>query len=84
MKIHPSSRYNNEWVDAVDILDMLQLGEIAARSAMFREESRGAHYREDFPQQDDRIWRKHSLSWKEGGDVRIAYCPVRITRPEGG
>jgi fumarate reductase (CoM/CoB) subunit A len=84
MKIHPSSRYNNEWVDAVDILDMLQLGEISARSAMFREESRGAHYREDFPQQDDRIWRKHSLSWKEGGDVRIAYCPVRITRPEGG
>jgi fumarate reductase (CoM/CoB) subunit A len=84
MKIHSSARYNNEWVDAIDILNMLPLGEIAARCALAREESRGAHYREDFPQQDDCTWRKHSLSWNEGGDVRIVHCPVVVTRPERG
>jgi len=82
MKIHSSERYNNEWIDAIDIQNMLHLGEIAAQCALAREESRGAHYREDFPQQNDRSWKKHSLSWKEGGDIRIAYHPVTVTRPE--
>jgi fumarate reductase (CoM/CoB) subunit A len=84
MKIFSSVRYNNEWIDALDITNMLHLGEIAARCALAREESRGAHYREDFPQQDDLHWRKHSLSWKEKGALRIAHCEVVATRPEGG
>jgi fumarate reductase (CoM/CoB) subunit A len=81
LKIHKCSRYNNEWIDAIDILNMLKLGEIAARCALIREESRGSHYREDFPQQDDYNWRKHSLFWKEGENVQIAHCPVIVTRP---
>lgn len=84
MKIHTCLRYNNEWIDAIDILNMLLLGEIAAMSALVREETRGAHYREDFPKQDDGAWKKHSLSWKEGENVRITHCPVVVTRPEGG
>jgi fumarate reductase (CoM/CoB) subunit A len=84
MKIHTCLRYNNEWIDAIDILNMLQLGEISAMSALIREETRGAHYREDFPEQNDNTGKKHSLSWKENGNIRITHCPVVVTRPEGG
>lgn len=83
LKINPSTRYNNEWVDAIDVQNMLQLGEIAARCALARNESRGSHYREDFPEQDNPNWRKHSLTWKEGGRLQISTCPVTITRHEG-
>ena len=84
MKVNPSLRYNNEWVDAIDVQNMIRLGEIAARCALAREESRGSHYREDFPEQDDRNWRRHSLAWKQGGALQIATCPVTITRAEEG
>ena len=42
-----------------------------------RTESRGAHAREDFPDRDDKNWRKHTLAWVEpNGDVRLDYRPV--------
>jgi succinate dehydrogenase/fumarate reductase flavoprotein subunit len=44
-----------------------------------RTESRGAHYREDFPNRDDQNFLKHSVVWKNGG-LRVAYKPVRLGR----
>ena len=44
-----------------------------------REESRGAHAREDFPDRDDENWMKHSVLWcDEGGKVTIDYRPVHM------
>ena len=49
--------------------------------ALNRTESRGAHYRKDFPKRDDENWLKHTLAWrKEGGGVQFEYKPVRITK----
>ena len=43
-----------------------------------RQESRGAHAREDFPQRDDVNWMKHTLAWADYGSrkVRLDYRPV--------
>ena len=49
---------------------------------------RGAHAHEDWPERDDANWRKHSLAWVEGNDVKLGYRPVHLdpltTVDEGG
>jgi succinate dehydrogenase / fumarate reductase flavoprotein subunit len=61
---------------------MLDCAEAIAVSALRREESRGAHYRLDFPHRDDANWLKHTLAFCSSEGPRIDYRPVRITRWE--
>ncbi len=49
-------KYNHEWIDAMDVQNMALVCEMMIRSALYRKESRGAHYRSDFPKKDDRNW----------------------------
>jgi len=57
---------------------MIDIGIAIASSALYRQESRGAHSRPDFPDRDDQQWMKHSLYFLD--DDRMDYKPVR-TRP---
>jgi succinate dehydrogenase / fumarate reductase, flavoprotein subunit len=41
-----------------------------------RKESRGAHAHEDFPNRDDVNWRRHTLAWVDGAQVRLGFRPV--------
>jgi L-aspartate oxidase len=52
---------NAETRPAVELRSLLTVGDLIVRSALAREESRGAHYRNDFPQRDDEKFRKHSI-----------------------
>jgi succinate dehydrogenase / fumarate reductase flavoprotein subunit len=58
---------------------MLELAEIIVRGALARTESRGSHYRLDYPKRDDVNWLQHTLArWTPEGPELI-YKPVTIT-----
>jgi fumarate reductase flavoprotein subunit len=60
---------------------MIRLAITIAYGALQRTESRGSHYREDYPSRDDENWLKRTLAtWPCGADLpRLTYEPVRIT-----
>ncbi|PIQ82973.1 MAG: succinate dehydrogenase flavoprotein subunit [Candidatus Omnitrophica bacterium CG11_big_fil_rev_8_21_14_0_20_64_10] len=75
--------YNAELMEAMELEYLLELAEATAAAALARQESRGAHYREDFPKRDDANWLKHSLVWRQpDGSPRLGTKPVTITRFE--
>ncbi|GAB4439885.1 MAG: succinate dehydrogenase flavoprotein subunit [Anaerolineae bacterium] len=72
--------FNQDLLDAWELGRMLDLAEATAVSALRREESRGAHSREDFPKRDDANWLKHTLVFrKPDGRLEIDFRPVVIT-----
>ncbi len=73
-------RFNTELLEAFELGSMLEFSEVIIRSAAAREESRGAHFREDFPKRDDANWLKHTLAYKKGEEVEFRFKPVSITR----
>jgi fumarate reductase (CoM/CoB) subunit A len=73
-------RFNLGWVEAIQVPYMVDVAEMIARSALFRTESRGAHYREDYPETDPR-WLKHTRVKK---DMELSTAPVIITKLNPG
>ncbi|MGI6119992.1 MAG: L-aspartate oxidase [Desulfosporosinus sp.] len=61
-------------VDDLETFNLLTVGEAIAKAAFNRKESRGGHFRSDYPLRNDELWQKHSLQSKEGTHVR--YIPV--------
>jgi len=72
--------FNTELLNAWELSNMLDLAEVIATSALNRQESRGGHAREDFPNRDDANWLKHTLIKNKDGKLDIAYKPVVITK----
>ena len=72
---------NPEAAAALRLPGMLRLAITIAYGALQRTESRGSHYREDYPARDDKNWLERTLAfWPDGADLpRLAYEPVRIT-----
>jgi len=74
-------RFNTDLLEAIELGNLIELAEVTAFAARQRTESRGAHYREDFPDRDDENWLKHSLISRTGdGGLKIDFKPVVITR----
>jgi succinate dehydrogenase / fumarate reductase flavoprotein subunit len=72
--------FNTELLEAWELGGLLELADVTVVSALARTESRGAHAREDFPKRDDAQWLRHTLAYAEGGQIRLAYKPVTITK----
>jgi succinate dehydrogenase / fumarate reductase flavoprotein subunit len=73
-----SKVFNTARVEALELDNLLEVALATMHAAHAREESRGAHCREDFPQRDDEQWLKHSLHYQDGSQHRLVYKPVRM------
>ncbi|GED15382.1 L-aspartate oxidase [Aneurinibacillus migulanus] len=60
-------RMKVEKPEEMEYMNLLTCACLVANAALFREESRGGHYREDFPKRDDLVWRKHIVQSIEDG-----------------
>ena len=74
--------FNTDLLNTWELGNLLELAEVTAASALSRQESRGAHAREDYPRRDDANWLKHTLAWKEDCKIRLGYKPVDISKYE--
>ncbi|MHB1739247.1 MAG: succinate dehydrogenase flavoprotein subunit [Actinomycetes bacterium] len=78
-------QYNTDLLEAVELGFLLDLAELVVLGARARTESRGGHFREDFPTRDDVNFMRHTMAYRTtepGGrpGVRLDYKPVVITR----
>jgi succinate dehydrogenase / fumarate reductase flavoprotein subunit len=76
------NRFNTDLVSVLELESMLEMADCLVTGALARTESRGAHTRLDHPERDDEEWMRHSLTWNDGGAVRLDYKPVTVTRFE--
>ena len=86
-------RFNLDLLEAVELGFLLDMAKVMTVGALHREESRGGHYREDFPDRDDEKFMKHSMAYKDSSvtaessveavaGIRLETKPVVFTRYE--
>ena len=74
--------WNTELIEALELRSLLIVGETILTSALNRQESRGAHSREDYPQRNDEEYLRHTLAYYSPTGIEISYMPVVINRFE--
>jgi succinate dehydrogenase / fumarate reductase flavoprotein subunit len=74
-------RFNSDLLEAIELGFLLDLAEVLVVGARARNESRGGHFREDYPNRDDVNFMRHTMAYREGdGAIRLDYKPVVQTR----
>ncbi len=71
--------WNTEIIEALELRNLITVGQLILTSALNRQESRGAHFREDFPQRDDANFLKHTMAYYSPAGIDLQYRSVTIT-----
>jgi len=74
--------YCQEFITMMEFESMLDIAEVITMGALAREETRGSHYRTDFPTRDDQHWLKHTIARYNDERPQLTYREVKITRYE--
>ncbi|MUL37166.1 succinate dehydrogenase/fumarate reductase flavoprotein subunit [Gloeocapsopsis dulcis] len=74
-----STCWNTEIIEALELQSLFVVGRIILASALNRQESRGAHYREDYSQRHDSDFLKHTMAYYSPAGIDLQYRPVTIT-----
>lgn len=72
--------FNSDLIQALELQCLVELAGTIVAGALAREESRGAHYRSDFPVRNDAAWLKHTIAHRTADGPALSYAPVTITR----
>jgi len=70
ISVQGSKAYNHDWIQYIDVLTMLSACEAIIRTALFRKESRGAHFRKDYPKKNDK-WQKNIIAKIKKGKMSL-------------
>jgi succinate dehydrogenase / fumarate reductase flavoprotein subunit len=81
VRLHDHGRvFNTDLIQALELQSLVDIAETIVAGGLAREESRGAHYRSDFPKRDDTTWLTHTLATSAPDGPRLSHKPVTITR----
>ena len=77
VRVHDKSKiFNTEFIELLELENLLQNSLVTLHSANFRKESRGAHSHDDYPERDDVNWLAHSIAHLSGDSVEMSKRPV--------
>ncbi|MCC6380154.1 MAG: FAD-binding protein [Burkholderiales bacterium] len=76
--------FNPSWHDWLNLANLIDVGEAIATAALAREDSRGAHFRADFPQTGDFATSTYTVVRREGEGFALSFEPVRFSRVRPG
>jgi succinate dehydrogenase / fumarate reductase flavoprotein subunit len=83
VSVYGNREYNAGWHTALDLHNLLTVAEIVTRAALERKESRGAHFREDFPAKDEQSGRFNIVAVKRSdGEVQLRREPITPMRED--
>ena len=73
-------RYNTEWISALELQDMILVAEMIVQAAILRKESRGAHYRTDYPTPDNENWYSNIIISQQNGKMVLKKQAVLVSK----
>ena len=79
VKINSNQKiFNQALVHTLELENMILIGEVIGISALVRKESRGSHYRIDYPDRNDKDFLVHTLGYYIDGEIKLEYSPVTL------
>lgn len=72
--------YNQNLITSLETKNLVELAEVVIKSGLERRESRGSHFRTDYPKRDDENYLKHTMAKRVGNELTISYIPVTLTK----